>query len=231
MTQRRRARRSGLWGLGLVSALLLAGSGRADAQTATATATARSLSLAEAIDLALRTDPQVQSAQATAERGQLGVLRAQLDRFSFKVDTFITEQYRVSNLGGSPSAAACGTALPTGPLLGGNLAIIASLVGTPYALDLRGAVLFFEEVGEEPYKVDRLLTQLRLAGVLAQAAGFVVGSFSEAADPAEVIASFLAPLGKPTLTGWPTGHGAPHLPLPMGVAVELDADAGTLRLA
>lgn len=119
MTQRRGARRPGLWGLGLVSALLLAGPGRADAQTATATA--RSLSLAEAIDLALRTDPQVSAAQATAERGELGVLRAQLDRFALKVDTFVTEQYRVSNLGGSPSTAACGTALPTGPLLGGNL--------------------------------------------------------------------------------------------------------------
>ena len=136
-------------------------------------------------------------------------------------------------------ALPCGDAVPqtlvpgraSGPLLGGNLAIIASLLGTPWALDLRGAVLFIEEVGEEPYKVDRLLTQLRLAGVLAQAAGFVVGRFSEAADPAEVIAGFLAPLGKPALTGWPTGHGAPHLPLPIGVGVELDAGAGTLRLA
>jgi muramoyltetrapeptide carboxypeptidase len=116
-----------------------------------------------------------------------------------------------------------------GPLLGGNLAIIVSLLGTPWALDLRGAVLFVEEVGEEPYKVDRMLTQLRLAGVLDQAAGFVVGRFSDAANPSEVIASFLQPQGKPALIGWPAGHGAPHWPLPLGVEVELDA--GTLRLA
>ncbi|HRI51731.1 MAG TPA: TolC family protein, partial [Pseudomonadota bacterium] len=117
MAARRASRRLPLLFLCLLGAVPVAGPRRARAETPTA----RSLSLAEAIDLALRTDPQVQSAQATAERGELGVLRAQLDRFSLKVDTFITEQYRVSNLGGSPSAAACGTALPTGPLLGGNL--------------------------------------------------------------------------------------------------------------
>lgn len=85
------------------------------------TAAARTLGLSEAIELALHTDPQIHGAQATAERGELGVLRAQLDRFSLRVDTFVTEQYRVSNLGGSPSSSACGTALPTGALLGGNL--------------------------------------------------------------------------------------------------------------
>lgn len=85
------------------------------------TPAARTLGLSEAIDLALRTDPQVQSAQATAERGELGVLRAQLDRFSLRVDTFVTEQYRVSNLGGAASSSVCGTVLPTGALLGGNL--------------------------------------------------------------------------------------------------------------
>ena len=85
------------------------------------TVTPRTLNLNEAIDLALRTDPQIQSAQATAERGDLGVLRAQLDRFSLKVDTFVTEQYRVSNIGGSATPGICGTVLPTGTLFGGNL--------------------------------------------------------------------------------------------------------------
>ena len=85
------------------------------------TAAPRALGLSEAIDLALRTDPQVRSAQATAERGELGVLRAQLDRFSLKVDTFVTEQYRVSNIAGSPTPGGCGSVLPTGSLLGGSL--------------------------------------------------------------------------------------------------------------
>lgn len=133
--------------------------------------------------------------------------------------------------------AALRTAVPGvahGPLVGGNLAIIASLAGTPWALDTRGAVLFIEDVGEDLYRLDRLLTQLRLAGALQAAAGFVLGSFTDRPDAADdaalaaLLDDFLQPLGKPVLADWPSGHGHPHVPLPLGVDVVLDTVAQTL---
>lgn len=120
-----------------------------------------------------------------------------------------------------------------GPLVGGNLATIVSLAGTPWAIDTRGALLFIEDVGEDLYKVDRMLTQLRLAGTLQVAAGFVVGSFSGARDGGDasaLVEEFLRPLGKPALAGWPAGHCTPHWPLPIGAAVRLDADRRCLVL-
>lgn len=117
-----------------------------------------------------------------------------------------------------------------GRLVGGNLSILASLLGTPWALDARNAILFLEEVGEAPYRIDRLLLQLRLAGVLDGAAGFLLGGFTGMESPAEVLRAYLEPLGKPVLSGWPAGHCSPNTLLPLGADVELDADGGTVRL-
>lgn len=117
-----------------------------------------------------------------------------------------------------------------GRLIGGNLSLVAALLGTPWAWDARGALLFIEDVGEEPYRIDRLLTQLRLAGVLDAAAGFLIGSFTESAAPTAVLHQTLGALGKPLLAGWPSGHGTPNRPLPLGLQVTLDADAGTLTM-
>ena len=117
-----------------------------------------------------------------------------------------------------------------GRLIGGNLSLVAALLGTPWAWQAQGAILFLEDVNEELYRVDRTLTQLRLAGVLDAVAGFVLGSFTEAASPMALLQEMLVPLGKPVLGGWPTGHGTPNRPLPMGVRVALDAGAGQLTL-
>ena len=117
-----------------------------------------------------------------------------------------------------------------GRLAGGNLSIVASLLGTPFACPSDDAILFLEDVGEEPYRVDRLLNQLRLAGVLAAAKGFVLGSFTEQACPQGVLAEALLPLGKPLLAGWPAGHGTPNRPLPLGARVRLDATRRSLTL-
>ena len=117
-----------------------------------------------------------------------------------------------------------------GPLVGGNLSLVAALEGTPYAVPSQGAILFLEEIGEEPYRVDRMLVQLRQSGCLSAAAGFLIGRFSDAPCPRDVLEEFLAPLGKPILAGWPTGHGTPHLSLPLGPRVRLDAEAGSLTL-
>jgi muramoyltetrapeptide carboxypeptidase len=125
-----------------------------------------------------------------------------------------------------------------GPLLGGNLEVFSRMLGTPYLPDLRGAILFFEDVGERPYRLDRLLTQLELAGVFQAAAGVVAGEFIGCDEPAssklesplasEVLRERLGRLRIPVVLGAPAGHGRRNRALPYGTCVELDADAGTL---
>lgn len=130
-------------------------------------------------------------------------------------------------------AAAPGLARPgvaEGRLVGGNLSLVAALQGTPFAWPTQGTVLFLEDVNEEPYRIDRLLTQLQLAGVLEGAAGFVLGSFTHESDPTAALLDRLGALGKPVLAGWPAGHGAVNRPLPLGLRVRLDAAARTITL-
>lgn len=117
-----------------------------------------------------------------------------------------------------------------GRLVGGNLSLTAALQGTPFAWPVQGTVLFLEDVNEEPYRIDRLRTQLQLAGVLEGAAGFVLGSFTQETDPTPVLLDRLGTLGKPLLAGWPAGHGAVNRPLPLGLRVRLDAGARTITL-
>jgi muramoyltetrapeptide carboxypeptidase len=125
-----------------------------------------------------------------------------------------------------------------GPLVGGNLSLIAATLGTPYEIRAAGAILFLEEVGEPAYRIDRLLSQLRLAGVLRSVAGVVVGAFSECPDehsdetPAaeEVLLDRLQDLEVPVALGFPFGHVPESWTIPMGVRARLNADAGTLSL-
>ena len=126
-----------------------------------------------------------------------------------------------------------------GRLLGGNLSLLAHLAGTPFLPELEGCLLLLEEVNEAPYRIDRLLTQLELAGVLDRIAGVLVGNLLGCDSPQgvppeplaalEVIAERLEPLGVPVVAGAPVGHGTRNLALPLGVVADLDADAGTLR--
>lgn len=123
-----------------------------------------------------------------------------------------------------------------GPLLGGNLSLLSATLGTPYAIRPRGAILFIEEVGEHPYRLDRLLAHLRLAGVLDSVAGIAVGGITEtpviegAPSGAEVVADALGGLGIPVAAGFPFGHIDDNWTLPLGVRARLDANAGTLAL-
>ena len=128
----------------------------------------------------------------------------------------------------------------TGRLVGGNLSLHCSMLGTSYEVDTRDAILFIEDVGETPSRVDRLLTQLRLAGKLATIKGVLVGSFSElgeqqndTVDPAvldPLLRRTFESLGIPVLSGWPSGHCDPNLTLPLGAQVRLDTARRALRL-
>ena len=122
-----------------------------------------------------------------------------------------------------------------GPLVGGNLAVLAALVGTPYAPPLDGTVLFLEDVGEAPYRVDRMLTTLRQAGWLDRVAGVVLGLFT-ACDPRrdgrlvqDVLSERLRELGVPVLAGLNAGHEPDNLEVPLGARVHLDGSRGVLR--
>ncbi len=122
-----------------------------------------------------------------------------------------------------------------GPLVGGTLSLIVSLLGTPWFPELDGAILFLEEVGEKPFRVDRMLTQLDLAGVFSAVAGVALGRFSRCDNPADpsvpvesVLASRFRSCGKPVLAGLPFGHDGENRTLPVGIRARLDADAGRL---
>lgn len=126
-----------------------------------------------------------------------------------------------------------------GRLVGGNLSVLCSLVGTRYMPDLRGAILFLEDTNEAEYRIDRLLTQLGLAGILRQVAGVVFGQCTACrADDggyggftvSEVLQQHLEPLGVPAYQGGWFGHIADQFSLPVGIGAEIDADAGTIRV-
>lgn len=125
----------------------------------------------------------------------------------------------------------------TGPLTGGNLTLLTRLMGTPHEPAMNGRILFIEDTGEPIYRIDGMLTQLRLSGKLARCAGIVVGHFTDADGGARprlametVLAEVLGDLGVPVLWGLACGHVADQGTLPYGVVAELDADAGTLEL-
>ncbi|PVZ15654.1 MULTISPECIES: LD-carboxypeptidase [unclassified Pseudomonas] len=121
----------------------------------------------------------------------------------------------------------------SGHLAGGNLSLLCATLGTPWALQSEGAVLFIEDVNEPLYRVDRLLTQLRLAGKLHGLAGVLVGDFAGISTQQlqPLLAEFFTPLGVPVLAGWRSGHCQPNLTLPMGAQVVLDASERRLLIA
>jgi muramoyltetrapeptide carboxypeptidase len=124
-----------------------------------------------------------------------------------------------------------------GRLLGGNLSVLAHLQGTRFAPDLRGAILLLEEVGEPVYRIDRMLTQLRLSGALDGVAGILLGEIGTVPRrkfppdlPLErVLDDLLVPLGVPVVRGLRVGHVPRKLTLPMGGMAEVDADRGMIR--
>ncbi|MDG4827235.1 LD-carboxypeptidase [Asanoa sp. WMMD1127] len=137
-----------------------------------------------------------------------------------------------------PTEDTAGVRVPgiaAGPLLGGNLCLIAASIGTADMPDLTGAVLLVEEVQEPLYKIDRMLTHLRRAGVLAGLAGVALGQFTDCSDDwgtglTAMLLDRLGDLGVPVLGGLPIGHGPGQLSVPVGALATVDATAGRLTV-
>ncbi|HJQ99955.1 MAG TPA: LD-carboxypeptidase [Candidatus Polarisedimenticolaceae bacterium] len=127
-----------------------------------------------------------------------------------------------------------------GRLVGGNVTVLSHLLGTPDELDTRGAILFLEEVGEEAYKLDRLLDHLRRAGALTGARGVLVGhllvpktarAFPPDRRVNDVLRDHLLPLGVPVVTGFPAGHGDGKWTIPLGGTAWIDTSRRRVRFS
>ena len=126
-----------------------------------------------------------------------------------------------------------------GRLLGGNLTVLTTILGSPYLPDWNDTILFCEDVHEDFYRIDRMLTQLKIAGVLGKIKGFVFGGCSEcgpgdgnygALTLEEIFADHIKPLGVPAWQGAMIGHAQPQWTVPEGAQAEIDATAGTIAL-
>jgi muramoyltetrapeptide carboxypeptidase len=128
----------------------------------------------------------------------------------------------------------------SGPLLGGNLTVLSSLVGTPYLPSFDGAILFIEDTDEAQYRIDRMLTQLSLAGILGRVAGVVFGQCTDCVARnsssiggftlSEVLDQHLTPLNVPAFQGALFGHIENQFSIPVGIRAEIDATEGTIRM-
>jgi muramoyltetrapeptide carboxypeptidase len=125
-----------------------------------------------------------------------------------------------------------------GTLWGGNLALVVNLLGTPYFPDVRGGILFLEDISEHPYRIERMLLQLELAGVLKRQRAVLLGSFTDyqlaphdnGYDFDAMVAYLRKRLSVPILTGLPFGHVRDKVTLPVGVKAELKSMRGGYRL-
>jgi muramoyltetrapeptide carboxypeptidase len=130
------------------------------------------------------------------------------------------------------------TGIAEGELIGGNLTVLTSLMGTPYFPNMKNKILFLEDVGEKLYRIDRMLTQLRLAGVFKDVSGIIFGNCSKCDHDGdiggftleEVLRINIETSGKPCFTGSMIGHIANKFTIPLGVRARMDAQAGSFIL-
>ncbi|MGE0786524.1 MAG: LD-carboxypeptidase [Sandaracinaceae bacterium] len=122
-----------------------------------------------------------------------------------------------------------------GPVVGGNLALLCALIGTPFAPPIDGAILFLEDVNEAPYRIDRMLTQLGHAGWLGRVRGIAIGELTrcdagpDGREVSHVLRDRLGALGVPVVSGLAVGHGEVNRPLPLGARARIDASRGRLE--
>lgn len=125
-----------------------------------------------------------------------------------------------------------------GKILGGNLSVLTAISGSPYYPDFKDAILFIEDVGEDPYKMDRMMSTLKLNGTLGQIRGFIFGQCSEC-EPGggygsltldQVLDDYILPLNIPAYSGAMIGHISKQFIIPVGAKVAMDSDKGTISL-
>jgi muramoyltetrapeptide carboxypeptidase len=140
--------------------------------------------------------------------------------------------------GEAPRATVLHGGKARGRLMGGNLALVAALLGTPYCASFDGAILVLEDVNESVYRIDRMLTHLRLAGALDRLAGIAIGHFTDIPEEpvneqrplADVLREVARHRAIPCLANIPLGHIADQWTVPLGAMAQLDADARTLTI-
>ena len=130
--------------------------------------------------------------------------------------------------------------IASGKLVGGNLSLICSTMGSVYEAETRGSILFIEDVGEAPYRIDRYLSELKLAGKLDLVNGIIIGRFSrretEAPDRStdfkmhQVFQQYFSKMKVPVIFNFPSGHGSKNVSLPLGCIVEINTDYETFKV-
>lgn len=136
----------------------------------------------------------------------------------------------------------------SGTLTGGNLSMLTATLGSPYEIDTKGRILFIEEVGERPYRIDKMLTALSLSGKFRDCSGVIFGTFTDCIDPdpqklspnaitaggsltiKEIISEVVLPYKKPVLWGLQAGHSYPHITLPMGADISMCLESKSVDL-
>jgi muramoyltetrapeptide carboxypeptidase len=136
------------------------------------------------------------------------------------------------------AAESVNAGVATGRIVGGNLALLAAMCGTPWEMDMRGAIVVIEDIGEATYRLDRMLTQLRLAGAFDACAAIVFGQFTDCPESTEdgartlrsLIVEFAGMVNVPVLAGVPVGHISDQWTLPFGKSATLDTSKRTLTI-
>jgi muramoyltetrapeptide carboxypeptidase len=166
-------------------------------------------------------------------------------RVLFKGEAFTLQNIKSNDTASQYQVETIKPGKARGRLVGGNLSVLSAMVGSPYLPAWKDTILFLEEIGEEVYRVDRMLTQLKLAGILQQVAGFVFGQCSDcdrltressqkdgeaSLTLSQVLKDHIQPLGIPAWNGSMIGHIKNKYTLPIGADVEIDASKGTIQL-
>ena len=160
------------------------------------------------------------------------------DDFDAYTKEFLEKAMFGQIVGELPSKKPCETmhgGKAAGLLCGGNLSLVSSSLGTPYEIDTKGKILFLEDVGESPYRIDGMINHMRLAGKFDDCAGIIMGYYTDcepenASMTLHQIFQDLLPQDKPVLLGYTCGHSRPTMTLPLGAQAILDADAQTLTI-
>jgi muramoyltetrapeptide carboxypeptidase len=170
--------------------------------------------------------------------GQVGIFlgRENIDEISLNDFTRLLSEDMSGRLFHNNEARCLNPGIASGKIVGGNLTLITNLIGSKYDIDFHDNIVFIEEVDEHPYKIDRMLAQLRLSGKLSQAKGFIFGHFTNCETPdntqtvEQLINEYFKNLNVPLITNFASGHEFPFLNIPIGVEAVLNADKKELKI-